>query len=205
CRVNKWFNRRTHLNLSAKGKVTVNAEGNVDNEGVIDGHTATSVTAGQKVTNHKAARIVSENGDVYVITNGIVDNNGFIQGKTGTTVVEGQRQSKDNLMSDLIHTLGDIQRTVRSSLRAAENEQHPSSSAKSLMFYDKGRAVNKVASIISHGSVCSVEFDLLVNHVLLINDELQGSDPHYDYDYFQSLHFDDLMVWVHSLLLTSLN
>ncbi|EFA28143.1 hypothetical protein HAINFHK1212_0867, partial [Haemophilus influenzae HK1212] len=144
--------------LSAKGKVTVNAEGNVDNEGVIDGHTATSVTAGQKVTNHKAARIVSENGDVYVITNGIVDNNGFIQGKTGTTVVEGQRQSKDNLMSDLIHTLGDIQRTVRSSLRAAENEQHPSSSAKSLMFYDKGRAVNKVASIISHGSVCSVEF-----------------------------------------------
>ncbi|EFA28196.1 hypothetical protein HAINFHK1212_0785, partial [Haemophilus influenzae HK1212] len=142
---------------SAKGKVTVNAEGNVDNEGVIDGHTATSVTAGQKVTNHKAARIVSENGDVYVITNGIVDNNGFIQGKTGTTVVEGQRQSKDNLMSDLIHTLGDIQRTVRSSLRAAENEQHPSSSAKSLMFYDKGRAVNKVASIISHGSVCSVE------------------------------------------------
>ncbi|EFA28460.1 hypothetical protein HAINFHK1212_0421, partial [Haemophilus influenzae HK1212] len=92
-----------------------------------------------------------------MITNGIVDNNGFIQGKTGTTVVEGQRQSKDNLMSDLIHTLGDIQRTVRSSLRAAENEQHPSSSAKSLMFYDKGRAVNKVASIISHGSVCSVE------------------------------------------------
>ncbi|EFA27899.1 hypothetical protein HAINFHK1212_1066 [Haemophilus influenzae HK1212] len=140
--------------------MTVNAEGNVDNEGVIDGHTATSVTAGQKVTNHKAARIVSENGDVYVITNGIVDNNGFIQGKTGTTVVEGQRQSKDNLMSDLIHTLGDIQRTVRSSLRAAENEQHPSSSAKSLMFYDKGRAVNKVASIISHGSVCSVELSV---------------------------------------------
>ncbi|OBX81080.1 two-partner secretion domain-containing protein [Haemophilus aegyptius] len=150
------FTNESTGKLDAKGKVTVNAE-TVDNKGVIDGHKATSVTAGQKITNHKDAQIISRDGDVYVITNGILHNNGFIQGKTGTTVVEGQRQSKDNLMSDLIHTLGDIQRTVRSNLRAAENEQHPSSSAKSLMFYDKGRAVNKVASIISHGSVCSVE------------------------------------------------
>ncbi|CBY80875.1 HMW2A, high molecular weight adhesin 2 [Haemophilus influenzae F3031] len=150
------FTNESTGKLDAKGKVTVDAE-TVDNKGVIDGHKATSVTAGQKVTNHESGQILSTEGDVYVITNGILHNNGYIQGKTGTTIVEGQRQSKDNLMSDLIHTLGDIQRTVRSSLRAAENEQHPSSSAKSLMFYDKGRAVNKVASIISHGSVCSVE------------------------------------------------
>ncbi|QEQ59275.1 filamentous hemagglutinin N-terminal domain-containing protein [Haemophilus influenzae biotype aegyptius] len=151
------FTNESTGKLEATGQVTVNAEGNVDNEGVIDGEQATLVTAGQNIMNRKGAKIISKEGEVDVITNGTVDNNGLIQGKTGTTIVEGQRQSKDNLMSDLIHTLGDIQRTVRSNLRAAENEQHPSSSAKSLMFYDKGRAVNKVASIISHGSVCSVE------------------------------------------------
>ncbi|HHF7318936.1 TPA: adhesin, partial [Haemophilus influenzae] len=130
--------------------------GNVDNKGVIDGQQATSVTSGQNVTNHEGAKIISTEGDVDVITNGTLDNNGLIQGKTGTTVVEAERQSKDNLMSDLINTLGDMERTVRSNLSTAENEQYPSSNAKSLMFYDKGRVVNKVASIMSNGSVCSV-------------------------------------------------
>ncbi|WP_432507819.1 filamentous hemagglutinin N-terminal domain-containing protein [Haemophilus influenzae] len=143
--------------VSPAGDVTVNTEtGNVDNKGVIDGQQATSVTSGQNVTNHEGAKIISTEGDVDVITNGTLDNNGLIQGKTGTTVVEAERQSKDNLMSDLINTLGDMERTVRSNLSTAENEQYPSSNAKSLMFYDKGRVVNKVASIMSNGSVCSV-------------------------------------------------
>ncbi|HHF3514468.1 TPA: beta strand repeat-containing protein, partial [Haemophilus influenzae] len=46
------FTNQPTGNLNAKGKVTVNAEtGNVDNKGVIDGQQATSVTAGQNVTN----------------------------------------------------------------------------------------------------------------------------------------------------------
>ncbi|QEQ59512.1 filamentous hemagglutinin N-terminal domain-containing protein [Haemophilus influenzae biotype aegyptius] len=147
---------KENANLSAKGKVTVNAEGNVDNEGVIDGEQATSVIAGQNIMNRKGAKIISKEGEVDVITNGTVDNNGLIQGKTRTTIVEAERQSKDSLILDLIDILGDMERTVRSNLSTAENEQYPSSSAKSLMFYDKGRGVNKAASIISNGSVCSV-------------------------------------------------
>ncbi|CBY87522.1 filamentous hemagglutinin N-terminal domain-containing protein [Haemophilus influenzae] len=143
-------------NVEASDKVTVNAEGNVDNEGVIDGQQATLVTAGQNIMNRKGAKIISKEGEVDVITNGTVDNNGLIQGKTRTTIVEAERQSKDSLILDLIDILGDMERTVRSNLSTAENEQYPSSSAKSLMFYDKGRGVNKAASIISHGSVCSV-------------------------------------------------
>ncbi|WP_374956347.1 beta strand repeat-containing protein, partial [Haemophilus influenzae] len=50
------FTNQPTGNLNAKGKVTVNAEtGNVDNKGVIDGQQATSVTAGQNVTNRKGA------------------------------------------------------------------------------------------------------------------------------------------------------
>ncbi|CBY87178.1 filamentous hemagglutinin N-terminal domain-containing protein [Haemophilus influenzae] len=150
------FTNQSTGNLNAKGKVTVNAEGNVDNEGVIDGEQATLVTAGQNIMNRKGAKIISKEGEVDVITNGTVDNNGLIQGKTRTTIVEAERQSKDSLILDLIDILGDMERTVRSNLSTAENEQYPSSSAKSLMFYDKGRGVNKAASIISHGSVCSV-------------------------------------------------
>ncbi|WP_258174055.1 hypothetical protein, partial [Haemophilus influenzae] len=66
--------------------MTVNAEtGNVDNKGVIDGQQATSVTAGQNVTNRKGAKIISAEGEVAVnAQGGSVENDGLIQGKAGT-------------------------------------------------------------------------------------------------------------------------
>ena len=124
-----------------------------------------SVNAETGAVNNKGV-VQSENGQTNV--NGVVVNNtGILHSKNGNycinnlcsnTFVEAATagQSKDSLMLDLIDTLGDMERTVRSNLSTVENEQYPSSSAKSLMFYDKGRGVNKVASIISNGSVCSV-------------------------------------------------
>ncbi|WP_374955610.1 beta strand repeat-containing protein, partial [Haemophilus influenzae] len=86
------FTNQPTGNLNAKGKVTVNAEtGNVDNKGVIDGQQATSVTAGQNVTNHEGAKIISAEGEVAVnAQGGSVENDGLIQGKAGTAVTAGQ-------------------------------------------------------------------------------------------------------------------
>ncbi|WP_181144387.1 hypothetical protein, partial [Haemophilus influenzae] len=68
--------------VSPAGDVTVNTEtGNVDNKGVIDGQQATSVTAGQNVTNHEGAEITSAEGKVAVnAQGGSVANDGLIQG-----------------------------------------------------------------------------------------------------------------------------
>ena len=138
-------NGETGKILSPAGNVSVNAEtGAVNNKGVVQSENGQTNVNGVVVNN--TGILHSKNGN-YCINN--LCSNTFVEAATAG-------QSKDSLMLDLIDTLGDMERTVRSNLSTVENEQYPSSSAKSLMFYDKGRGVNKVASIISNGSVCSV-------------------------------------------------
>ena len=167
--------------------------GSVDNNGLIQGKTGTTVTAKTDVNNGETGKILSPAGDVTVNAkvldnkgviqseNGqtnvnavVVNNTGTLHSKNGSYCINDQcnntfveaataGQSKDNLMSDLINTLGDMERTIRSSLRVAENEQYPSSNAISLTFYDSRRGMNKLASIISNRSVCSVVLPSGVN------------------------------------------